>query len=116
MLEHVLDGEYRARRDALAIEQLNPMLRGMRGERAIYFHGQRVAIFQPPPAALESIVGGEFRPSNGGDEVLPHRLVPACDVERPIGRLERAVRRHQRMMVAGGRGSFSGFEINSDRK
>src|ERR1039458_6630190 len=104
MLEHVLDGEYPARRDALAIEQLNPMLRGMRGERAIYFHGQRVAIFQPPPTDLESIVGGEFRPSNGGDEVLPHHLVPACDVERPIRRFEDAVRRYQRMMISRGLG------------
>ncbi len=115
MVEHFLDGEDRARRDALAIEQLDPMHGGMRGERAIYFQGQRGAIFQPPPAAAESPVGGEFRPSNGDDQLLPHRLVAACEVERPIGGLEDAVRRQQRMMIAGGRGSLAGFEINSRR-
>src|SRR5260370_32505730 len=105
----------RFRREPLAIEQLYPVLGGMRGERAIYLVGERGAIFQAPTAAAESFVDSEFGPIDHADEFFPHRLVAACDVERAIGRLEDAVRRRQRMMVAGGRGRLAGFEINSRR-
>ena len=64
MLEHFLDRENRARRNALAIEHFDPLLGGMRSERAIYFLGERGAIFHAAAAALESFVTGQFRPAN----------------------------------------------------
>src|SRR5208337_2325488 len=84
-------------------------------QRSIYFFGEGGAIFYAAAAAFESFVVGQFGAAEHADELLPHRLVAACYVERAVGRLEDAVRRRQRMIVAGGRGRHAGFEIDSRR-
>src|SRR5579862_1715833 len=115
MLEHFLDGQDWTGRNSFAIQELNPMFGWIRCERAIYFLGERGAIFYAAAAAFESLVAGEFVAADHLDEFFPHRFVAACDVKRPIRCFEDAVRRRQRMIVAGGRWRHPGLEINSRR-
>ena len=77
MVEHFLDGHDRTGRDARAVEQVDPMRRGVGGERAVDLRGQRLAMLYPMAERGEARVVLEFGPPNSFGERAPHRLVAA---------------------------------------
>src|SRR6266850_2992936 len=63
----------------------------------------------------EARVVFELGASNRFGQRVPHRLVAAGDIEGPVGSRVDAVRRRERMMVAGGAGRASGIEVDARR-